>query len=75
MTITTLELEKDAARYRWLKNRLLGADFNWNETDLSVLVFEFPRDVGIGGNCDKNIDAAMATSPKENRNERTPNTR
>ena len=56
-------VERDAARYRWLKERLLGADFDWNESGVTVLAFEFPRNVGIGGNCDKNIDAAMAANP------------
>src|SRR5574337_141111 len=31
-------LRKDADRYRWLRSRLLGADFNWQ--GLHALVFE-----------------------------------
>lgn len=58
------ELRKDAMRYRWLRERLLGADFDWNESGVTVLAFEFPRNIGIGGNCDKNIDAAMAANVK-----------
>lgn len=54
--------KRDAERYRWLRERLLGADFDWNENGITVLAFEFPRNVGIGGNCDKNIDAAMAAN-------------
>lgn len=49
----------DAARYRWLAPRLIAADFDWNETGKCVLVFEWPANVAIGGNCDQNIDAAM----------------
>lgn len=52
-------LKKDAIRYRWLKERLIGADFDWNESGATILAFEFPRNVGIGGNCDQNIDAAI----------------
>jgi hypothetical protein len=52
-------MEADAKRYQWLKTRLLGADFDWQETGDCVLVFEFPSRVGVGGNCDMNIDAAM----------------
>jgi hypothetical protein len=48
---------KDAERYQWLKTRLLGADFDWQER--CVLVFDWPKDVGVGSNCDMNIDAAM----------------
>ena len=51
--------KRDADRYRWLRNKMLGADFNWNESGVTVLAFEFPNNVGIGGNCDKNIDAGM----------------
>jgi hypothetical protein len=65
-------VERDAARYRWLKERLLGADFDWNESGVTVLAFEFPRNIGIGGNCDKNIDAAMAANVELSRRP-TPN--
>ncbi len=51
--------QKDAARYQFLKARLMGADFDWNESGACVLVFEWPKDVPIGADCDKNIDAAM----------------
>lgn len=60
--VTVRELSADAARYRFLRDRLLAADFDWNETGESVLVFKWPRDVGIGGDCDQNIDAAIATA-------------
>ena len=56
--------KRDAERYRWLRNRMLGADFNWNESGVTVLVFEFPGNVGIGANCDKNIDAGMLANVK-----------
>lgn len=53
-------LKADAARYRYLSPRLLAAEFDWNETDECVLIFSWPRNVGVGGNCDMNIDAAIA---------------
>lgn len=53
---------RDAERYRWLRDRLLGADFDWNKSGVTILAFEFPRNIGICGNCDKNIDAAMANA-------------
>ena len=51
--------QKDAARYRWLKARLMGADFDWNESGACALVFEWPEDVPVGVDCDQNIDAAI----------------
>ena len=51
--------QKDAARYRWLKPRMMGADFDWNESGACALVFEWPRDVQIGADCDRNIDSAI----------------
>ena len=53
------ELEKDAARYRWLRDKMLGVDFDWNESGLTALSFEMPEGCAYGGNCDQNIDAAM----------------
>ena len=58
------QLEKDAARYRWLKKKLIAADFNYNDSGESVLIFQWPKDCGVSGNCDAMIDAAMiVTSP------------
>lgn len=53
------ELEQDAARYRWLRDKMLGVDFDWNESGLTALSFEMPEGCSYGGNCDQNIDAAM----------------
>lgn len=51
--------QKDAARYRWLKARLMGANFDWNESGACALVFEWPKDVPVGADCDQNIDTAI----------------
>lgn len=53
-------LRADAERYRWLRDRLMGADFDWNESGVCALVFEWPADVPVGAGCDENIDSAMA---------------
>lgn len=52
-------LAKDAERYRWLRQRLVGASFDWDDEGMVVLAFEMPADLSIGADCDKNIDAAM----------------
>lgn len=55
-----MALREDAARYRWLRGHLIGADFDWNESGASTLVFEIPKGLRISANCDKTIDDAMA---------------
>lgn len=54
-------LQRDAARYRWLKNQLLAADFNWQGE--CVLVFKWPREIPVDGNLDKIVDAAISAAP------------
>lgn len=54
---------RDAARYRWLSSRLIGADFDWNESGTSALVFEWPADVPVRAGCSENVDAGMAAHP------------
>lgn len=53
------EDEKDAARYRWLRERLMAADFDWQESGECALVFAWPKDCAVSGNCDATIDGAM----------------
>ena len=55
-------LDKDAARYRWLKNQMLGVDFDWCESGITALSFEMPEGCAYGGDCDQNIDKAMEAS-------------
>lgn len=50
----------DAARYRWLRERMLGIDFDWNESGITALSFEMPDGCAYGGCCNQNIDAARA---------------
>ena len=58
-------MEKDAARYRWLRNRMLGVDFDWCENGITALAFEMPDGCAYGSDCDQNIDAAIAAKAKE----------
>lgn len=51
----------DAERYRWLRERMLGIDFDWNESGITALSFEMPEGCAYGGCCNQNIDAAMNT--------------
>jgi len=52
-------LYKDAARYRWLRERLMAADFDWQDSGECALVFAWPKDCAVSGNCDATIDGAM----------------
>jgi hypothetical protein len=49
--------ERDAKLYRELKPRMIGADFDWNESGTCVLVFEWAENVPIGADLDRNIEA------------------
>ena len=56
-------LRDDAKRYRWLREQMLGVDFDWNESGITALYFEMPDGCAYGGDCDRNIDAAMKGQP------------
>ncbi|ARP89786.1 hypothetical protein CAL14_05380 [Bordetella genomosp. 9] len=56
---------RDAARYRWLRARMLGVDFDWADAGITALFFEMPDGMAYGGDCDRNIDAAMSDSAGE----------
>lgn len=47
----------EAARYRWLRGRLFGADFDYDGE--CVVIFTWPRNAGIGANLDASVDGAM----------------
>ena len=53
------ELERDAARYRWLKERFFGADFDWNKSGSCAIVFEWPEGSRISADLNKSIDDVM----------------
>jgi hypothetical protein len=56
-------MRKDAERYRWLRDRLLGADFNWGESGVEALAFEMPAGFSACADADETIDEAMAHDP------------
>jgi HD superfamily phosphodiesterase len=56
-------LRRDAERYRWLRERLLAADFDYNGEGVEALVFELPGNTAVSADCDANIDAAMKETP------------
>lgn len=49
-----------AARYRWMRDRFLGADFNWNESGKQVLLIEFSGGP-VSGCLDSTLESAMAS--------------
>jgi hypothetical protein len=52
----------DAARYRFLKDRLLGVDFDYCESGKTVLMFDWPRS-SVSADCDWTVDEAMQYEP------------
>ena len=57
---------EDAARYRWLRPRLLTADFEYGDDSETVLVFLIPTTMAVSANLDKSIDAARAAEGNGN---------
>ncbi len=58
------ELEKDAARYRWLADRFVGADFAWGGDDdgnpgAQMLLIRWPGG-SVWGDLTMTIDAALS---------------
>lgn len=52
----------DAGRWHFLAPRLLAADFDWQDSGKCVLAFEWPKNVGVGGSAEQNVDAAIAAT-------------
>lgn len=57
------DVMRDAERYRWLRDRLLAADFDYMGEGVSALVFELPPHCAVSADCDATIDGAMAGTP------------
>lgn len=58
------EAEQAAKRYRWLKDRLLGANFSYDaggDVPDCVIVFAWPKNAMISPLLDLDIDAAMGS--------------
>jgi len=52
-------LRPNALRYEFLKGRMCGADFDWNENGIYGLVFELPKNTAVSASCDDTIDRAI----------------
>jgi len=60
-------LRAGAERYRYLRPRLVGADFDWAESGESVLIFKADPGVQVWADCDMTIDAARAALQGESK--------
>lgn len=58
-SLTLASYAEDAERYRWLKSRMVGVSFDWDDEGMTALAFEMPDNLSFCADCDKNIDAAM----------------
>jgi len=54
--------EKDAARYQWLKARLLGVDWAFGDPSESVMLFTIPNTMRVSGNLDATLDTARTAA-------------
>ena len=52
-------LEKDAERYRWLRERYTAVNFDWEESDQQAVIFTTDNFPVATVSCDETIDAAM----------------
>lgn len=55
--------ERGAAKYAWMRDRFIGADFAWNAEEdgsggKSVLLIEIPEGTRVWGSLDETLDAA-----------------
>ena len=56
--------KRDAQRMDKLSKLLFAADFEYGEDRLNVLVLHWPKNVPVGQNLRRNVDAAMAAGEK-----------
>lgn len=60
------ELDKEAARYRWLRDRYYASDFSYGSPPEFVICFRMPDDARVSANLDATLDEAMQL-PQEQR--------
>ena len=53
------QLEKDAERYRWLRERYTAVNFDWEESGQQAVIFTTDNFPIATISCDETIDAAM----------------
>lgn len=58
-------LEKDAARFKWLSDRFIGADFEWGEHQTPVLLIGIGNAKVVWGDLGITIDAALSTQQEQ----------
>lgn len=63
VTGLTKKPDDDAARFRWLADRLLSVDFDWQDSGECVLVFRYPAWGSVSADARKTIDSGMRESP------------
>jgi multidrug efflux pump subunit AcrA (membrane-fusion protein) len=59
-------LRTDAARYRWLRDRFFGVNWDYELDDfdtMEALVFMMPEGISVSANLDATLDAALSVSP------------
>ena len=52
-------LRADARRWEWLALRFVGADFDWQDSGVPVVVFSWPEKAFISADVAESVDAAM----------------
>ena len=57
--------QKDAERMDKLSALMFAADFSYGEDGLNVLVLHWPKNVPVGANLRRNVDAAMAAGDQK----------
>lgn len=61
----SVELRKDAERYRWLRERYTAVNFDWEESGQQAVIFtadDFPI---ATASCDETIDAAISAAKEQ----------
>lgn len=56
--------KRDAERMDKLAKLMFAADFDYDEDGLNVLVFHWPKNVPVGADLRRNVDAAIAAQEK-----------
>ena len=57
--------KRDAERMDKLSALMFAADFSYGEDGLNVLVLHWPKNVPVGANLRRNVDAAMAAGDQK----------
>ena len=62
MRINDDDVIKDAERYRYWKDKLIAADFNYQDTDKCVIILESPNNIKYNPSLDFITDQAIELS-------------